>query len=76
MTPRELIKTIHFDKGNLDHIAKTGNINGSLMMDIESRMNAYAIHILEDVKKEISVRFGTGNTFDDVFNQKIEELKK
>lgn len=32
---RDLIKTIHVDKANFEHIAKTGVINGTLLLEIE-----------------------------------------
>jgi len=39
---KELIKSIHIDKANLEHIAKTGNINGTLLIEIERVMEEYA----------------------------------
>ena len=39
---RDLIKTIHVDKANLEHIAKTGNINGTLLIEIERVMTEYS----------------------------------
>lgn len=39
---RELIKTIQINKANLEHIAKTGNINGTLLIEIERVMAEYA----------------------------------
>ena len=32
---RDLIKTIHVDKANFEHIAQTGVINGTLLLEIE-----------------------------------------
>lgn len=39
---RDLIKTIHIDKSNLEHIAKTGVINGTLLIEIERVFEDYA----------------------------------
>ena len=39
---RELIKTIAVIPSNLEHIAKTGIINGTLLVEIERVMEAYA----------------------------------
>ena len=40
-TKEELIKTIHVDKSNLEHIAKTKNINGALLNEIRRVMEEY-----------------------------------
>ena len=39
---RELIKTIRIDNANLEHIAKTGIINGTLLTEIEIVMTEFA----------------------------------
>jgi len=39
---RKLIKSIKVDKANFEHIAKTGNINGTLLIEIERVMEKYA----------------------------------
>ena len=39
---RELIKTIVVIPSNLEHIAKTGIINGTLLVEIERVMETYA----------------------------------
>jgi len=39
---RKLIKTINIDKANFEHIAKIGNINGTLLIEIERIMDEYA----------------------------------
>lgn len=39
---RELINTIKIDAGNLEHIAKTGKINGTLLIEIERVMTEFA----------------------------------
>ena len=39
---RELIKTIAVIPSNLEHIAKTGIINGTLLVEIERVMETYA----------------------------------
>lgn len=41
-TPRDFIKGISVDKANLQHIAETGVINGSLLVDIEYAIRDYA----------------------------------
>lgn len=41
-TRRDLIKTIIIDKSNFEHIAKTGNINGTLLIEIERVMEEYS----------------------------------
>lgn len=39
---RELINTIKIDAANLEFIAKTGKINGTLLIEIERVMTEYA----------------------------------
>ena len=41
ISKRDLIKTIFIAGGNLEHIAKTKNINGTLLMEIERVMEQY-----------------------------------
>ena len=41
LSPEEIISTIKIDSANLDYIAKTGTINGSLYIDIKRAMEAY-----------------------------------
>ena len=41
-TIREHISSIHTISSNLEYIAKTGNINGSLLLSIEKIMQDYA----------------------------------
>jgi len=41
-TKRDLIKTIHCDRSNLEHIAKHQRINGTLLIEIERIMQEYA----------------------------------
>ena len=38
---RDLIKTIVVNRANLEHIAKTGNINGTLLIEIERVCEEY-----------------------------------
>lgn len=40
-TIREHISNIQVEKSNLEHIAKTGEINGSLLISIEKAMRDY-----------------------------------
>ena len=39
---RDLIDTIKVDKANLEHVASTGKINGTLLVEIERVMKEYA----------------------------------
>ena len=41
-TPRDYIRLITVNKSNLQHIANTGIINGSLLIGIENIMKEYA----------------------------------
>jgi hypothetical protein len=41
ISKRDLIKTIFIAGGNLEHIEKTKNINGTLLMEIERVMEHY-----------------------------------
>lgn len=41
-TIREHIFNIQVEKSNLEHIASTGQINGSLLLSIEKAMNDYS----------------------------------
>ena len=41
---RKLIESIKVDKANFEHIAKTGNINGTLLIEIDRVMDEYANH--------------------------------
>lgn len=41
-TIREHISNIQVEKSNLQHIAETGKINGSLLLSIEKTMNDYS----------------------------------
>jgi galactokinase/mevalonate kinase-like predicted kinase len=38
----DFISEIKIDKSNLEHIAKTGKINGSLFLEIQDKMRAFA----------------------------------
>ena len=42
MTPSELIETMTINPANLEHIATTGKINGSLLVEIKRVMEVYA----------------------------------
>ena len=51
---RKLIKTINVDKANFEHIAKTGNVNGTLLIEIERVMEEYTkgkVELLEALKR-------------------------
>jgi hypothetical protein len=39
---RDLIKTIHVDRANFNHIASSGRINGTLLIEIERVMAEHA----------------------------------
>ena len=41
-TKKDFIKTISIVRGNLSHIESTGNINGTLLIEIERVMEEYA----------------------------------
>ena len=41
-TKRDLIKTIHVDQANFQHISQSGRINGTLLIEIERIMEEYA----------------------------------
>jgi hypothetical protein len=42
LTLEEAIKSIHVDKANLQHIAETGKINGTLLTEIKKVLDLYA----------------------------------
>lgn len=55
-TIREYISKIHVNKPNLDHIAKTGQINGSLLSSIEKAIRDYSqsqTHELQEQNAEL-----------------------
>ena len=55
---RELIKTIAVIPSNLEHIAKTGIINGTLLVEIERVMEAYAAQQSDEIaelKKSVNL---------------------
>lgn len=51
-TARELIKTIKPDKSNFDYCSEKGVINGSLLIDIESKMEEYADLKFKELREE------------------------
>lgn len=46
-TITDLISEIKVDKANLEHIAQTGKINGSLFIEIQDKMRAFASQELQ-----------------------------
>ena len=59
-TTRKIIKEIHIDKSNLEHIGKTGNINGTLLGGIENAMQQYANEVS---RKEYKRGWNDGSQF-------------
>ena len=56
-TARQLIKEIKVNSANAEHIAKTGQINGSLLIDLERAFDIYAndkvIESLQGMSKDV-----------------------
>lgn len=48
MTKEEIINSIHIDKANLEYIAKTGKINGTLASELNRCFDQYAQQIILD----------------------------
>jgi len=73
---RKLIKTINVDKANFEHIAKTGNINGTLLIEIERVMKEYA---KQESAELLAMLIKIGNIENHAFTLKgfdIVKLKK
>lgn len=51
-TIRQYISNIQVEKSNLQHIADTGKINGSLLISIEKTMNDYSESQAQDLREQ------------------------
>lgn len=72
-TKRDFIKTISIMHGNLSHIESTGNINGTLLIEIERVMEEYAQQQVKNLNKpDISNELPD---FRDVIKARIEYFK-
>lgn len=49
----DIIKNIHVNKANIEYIAESGSINGSLMLDIEIAMDKYRQATLTQYKEAL-----------------------
>lgn len=49
----KIISGIPIDAANLKHIAETGKINGSLLVELRKAMDTYAYEQLKPVKKQV-----------------------
>lgn len=73
-TKRELIASIVNNKANLEHIAQTGNINGSLLIEIEKVMQNYADQESKAFANWLSNTVIAGRTMDKLFKDYKTEI--
>lgn len=52
-TAKDFIKDIKPNAGNLSHIITTGDINGTLLIDIEKAMKEYARQWIHETAKSL-----------------------
>jgi hypothetical protein len=62
-TAREFLKEIKTDKSNLDHIASTNIINGSMLIDLEKSMKAYAKEVAQQALIDASENLEPNNCY-------------
>ena len=74
LTKREIIKTIHVDRANLEHISKTGNINGTLLIELERIMNQYAEQEAKAYANWLSNQVIAGRTMTKLWNDYREQV--
>ncbi len=67
----DFISEIKIDRSNLEHIAKTGKINGSLFLEIQDKMRAFASQELLCAIPDYE-----SNKKDSEANKTAEELRK
>ena len=76
LTKRELIKTISIVKGNLSHIESTGNINGTLLIEIERVMQQYAEQEAKAYANWLSNQVIAGRTMIKLWNDYREQVSQ
>lgn len=59
-TIKQLIESIQIVPGNLEHIAETGKINGSLYMSIENAIRTFVVQEMEEYR-EVVESYGNHN---------------
>jgi len=74
LTKREFIKTISIVQGNLSHIEKTGNINGTLLIEIERVMEQYAQQEAKSYANWLSNQVIAGRTMTKLWNDYREQV--
>ena len=74
LTKRELIKTISIVQGNLSYIEKTGNINGTLLIEIERVMDQYAQQEAKAYANWLSNQVIEGRTMTKLWNDYREQV--
>jgi len=74
LTKRELIKTISIVKGNLSHIESTGNINGTMVIEIERVMQQYAEQEAKAYANWLSNQVIAGRTMTKLWNDYREQV--
>ena len=70
--PRELITKIKINQSNLKHIAETGVINGSLLIDIETIIN----DVLSVERHLVKVKQKEKECLEEKYQQAIAALKE
>ncbi|MDE1191853.1 MAG: hypothetical protein PW786_06925 [Arachidicoccus sp.] len=67
-TIKELIQSIPVNRANFEHIAQTGRINGSLLVEIEKMIEKHFIPKLKD--------FEPSNPLEDLMTKKVQQILK
>lgn len=60
-TPREFIKEIKPNAGNLSHIITNGEINGILLIDIEKAMKEYGRQWIHETASAVALAYKNGD---------------
>lgn len=53
---REMLISLNLIKSNIEYIAKTGKINGTLLLDLESLLKRYHRQQLQEIKREVEMK--------------------
>lgn len=76
---REYIKSLTIDKSNLQHIANTGVLNGSLLLDLEKAMKEHAREYAQyHVRRAIEeiARHENPDAPQHIFKEDVEYMQK
>lgn len=67
----EIISKIRVEPSNLEHIAKTGTINGTLLVSLRAALREYAEQAIDQCAKDAQAEYGY-----EVWDKSILDVKK